>query len=87
MLGVVNPAGPHHFASSSGSVNALNTAERGAPRARFKFSVSPPGSAAMAWLYSGADEEDGLAAALLAEPQAYALGWMFWLTRKRFFGS
>jgi hypothetical protein len=32
--GVLNPAGPHHSASSSGSVQALNTRSRGASMTR-----------------------------------------------------
>jgi hypothetical protein len=43
MVGMVKPRGPHHFASSSGSVHALNTAEAGAWTMRFIPSVSSPG--------------------------------------------
>jgi hypothetical protein len=43
MAGVVKPRGPHHLASSSGSVHALNTVEGGARRTRFIPSASPPG--------------------------------------------
>jgi glyoxylase I family protein len=40
MLGAVNPAGPHHFASRAGTVNASHTARRGARRTRFISRVS-----------------------------------------------
>ena len=43
MAGVVKPRGPHHLASSSGSVHALNTAEGGARRTRFIPRASSPG--------------------------------------------
>jgi hypothetical protein len=43
MAGVVKPRGPHHVASSSDSVHALNTAEVGAPTMRFIRSASSPG--------------------------------------------
>jgi hypothetical protein len=43
MVGVVKPRGPHHFASSSGSVHALNTVEAGARKTRFIRSASSLG--------------------------------------------
>ena len=43
MAGVVKPRGPHHLASSSGSVHALNTMERGARTTRFIPSASSLG--------------------------------------------
>ena len=43
MAGVVNPRGPHHLASSSGSVHALNTAQAGARTTRFIQRASSPG--------------------------------------------
>ena len=43
MAGVVKSRGPHHFASSSGSVHALNTAEAGARTMRFIRSAGSPG--------------------------------------------
>jgi hypothetical protein len=43
MAGVVKPRGPHHFASFSGSVHALNTVEAGARNMRFIRRASSPG--------------------------------------------
>jgi hypothetical protein len=43
MVGVVKPRGPHHFASSSGSVHALNTVEGDARKTRFIRSASSLG--------------------------------------------
>src|SRR5215218_11038199 len=43
MAGVVKPRGPHHFASSSGTVHALNTADAGAHTMRFIRSASSSG--------------------------------------------
>jgi hypothetical protein len=43
MVGVVKPRGPHHFASSSGSVHALNTVAGGTPTMRVIRSASSLG--------------------------------------------
>lgn len=41
MLGAVNPAGPHHFASTSGSTHAAKTRSRGASNVRSRLSRRP----------------------------------------------
>src|SRR5215216_2921253 len=53
MAGVVKPRGPHHFASSCGSVHARNTAAAGARRTRFIHSTSSLGCTVTTHLLMG----------------------------------